>query len=157
VRVGFGVDTHRLTDEGGVLLGGILVDRSQGVAATSDGDVLAHAVCDALLGAAALGDMGSHFPSDDAEWEGADSIGLLGAAVELVRRAGWAPASVDATVVAESIRVAPHREEIRASLADALGIPVSAVSVKATTTDGLGFTGSGEGIMAMAVAVLGEG
>lgn len=156
MRVGLGVDAHRFTDEGGVLLGGILVDRSRGIEATSDGDVLSHAVCDALLGAAALGDMGSQFPSDDAEWEDADSIGLLGAVVELVRRAGWAPASVDATVVVESIRIAPHREDIRASLAAALGIPTSAVSVKATTTDGLGFTGDSEGIAALAVAVLSE-
>jgi 2-C-methyl-D-erythritol 2,4-cyclodiphosphate synthase len=156
VRVGIGVDAHRFTDEGRVVLGGIVVDRSRGVDATSDGDVLAHAVCDALLGAAAIGDLGSQFPSDDPEWEDADSIGLLGMVVGLVRTAGWVPASMDATIVVESIRIAPHREDIRGSLASALGIPVSAVSVKATTTDGLGLTGGGEGIAAMAVVVVRE-
>jgi 2-C-methyl-D-erythritol 2,4-cyclodiphosphate synthase len=156
VRVGIGVDAHRFTDEGRVVLGGIVVDRSRGVDATSDGDVLAHAVCDALLGAAAIGDLGSQFPSDDPEWEDADSIGLLGMVVGLVRTTGWVPASMDATIVVESIRIAPHREDIRGSLASALGIPVSAVSVKATTTDGLGLTGGGEGIAAMAVVVVRE-
>lgn len=154
MRVGQGFDAHRLAESGRIVIGGVVVDRTRGVEATSDGDVLAHAVCDALLGAAALGDLGSHFPSDDPEWAGADGMGLVSSVVTLLSAGGWRPSSVDATVIVESVRIAPHRERIRESLAAALAIPTSAVSVKATTTDGLGITGDGSSIAAMAVAVV---
>jgi 2-C-methyl-D-erythritol 2,4-cyclodiphosphate synthase len=156
MRVGLGVDAHRFTETGEVVIGGVVVDRTRGVEATSDGDVLAHAAGDALLGAAALGDLGSLFPSDDPRWEGADSMGLLATVVDMVRSAGWVPIALDTTVILEGTRIAPHREQIRVLLAAALGVSVGAVSVKATTTDGLGLTGSGEGLAAMAVAVLRE-
>jgi len=127
------------------------------VEATSDGDVLSHAAADALLGAAALGDLGSLFPSDDPGWRGADSLALLAAVVGRVKAAGYRVSSVDATVVAEKVRVAPHREAIRRRLAEVLEVAPGAVSVKATTTDGLGFLGRDEGLAAVVVAVLVEG
>jgi 2-C-methyl-D-erythritol 2,4-cyclodiphosphate synthase len=150
-RVGWGFDAHRLDGEPPLKLGGVIVSDSIGVSATSDGDVLAHAVTDALLGACALGDIGDHFPSDDPAFNGADSMGLLRRAVAMARDAGWATAHVDATVVVESIRVAPHRSEIIAGLGEALSLSQSAISVKATSTDGLGFIGQGEGLAAIAV------
>jgi 2-C-methyl-D-erythritol 2,4-cyclodiphosphate synthase len=153
-RVGWGVDAHRFTEDGTVLLGGVVVDDSRGVMATSDGDVAAHALADALLGAAALGDLGEHFPADQSE--GADSMDILRSVVAMVAAAGFTVTTVDVTVIAQTVRVAPVRDEVRAALADALGIEVDAVSVKATTTDGMGFTGNGEGIAAMAVAVVGS-
>jgi 2-C-methyl-D-erythritol 2,4-cyclodiphosphate synthase len=154
MRVGWGVDAHRFAPDGQVILAGVTVDRDRGVAATSDGDVLAHAAIDALLGAAAMGDIGSHYPPGDERMEGADSMGLLEEVVALLQRGGWAPASVDGTIIAEEVRVAPHRDAIRRSLAGALGIALDAVSVKATTTDGMGLVGRGEGIAAMVVAVV---
>lgn len=154
MRVGWGVDTHRFTPEGKVRLGGVVVDETRGVEATSDGDVLAHAVADALLGAAALGDLGQLFPSADPQWWGADSMDLLREVVGRVGEAGYRVTTVDGTVVAQDVRVSPHRDDIRIALAAALGIDVSGVSVKATTTDHLGFTGRGEGLTALAVAVL---
>lgn len=153
-RVGWGFDAHRFGHGGVVLLCGVVADDERGVAATSDGDVPAHAVADALLGAAALGDLGSMFPSDDPAWRGADSMDLLARVAERVAGAGFRVSSVDLTVIAETIRVAPHREAVRESLAACLGIDVAAVSVKATTTDGMGFLGAGEGLAAVAVAVL---
>ncbi len=122
--------------------------------ATSDGDVAAHALCDALLGAAALGDLGEHFPSDDPRWQDADSMEMLRTVVALLAEAGWVPSSVDVTVVAETVRVAPHRPAMRDRIAAVLGLDVSAVSVKATTTDGLGFLGAGDAIAATAVATI---
>lgn len=154
MRVGWGFDAHRFEDEGSTLLGGVVVDPERGVEATSDGDVLAHAVTDALLGAAALGDIGSHFPSADPRWWQADSMAFVREAVRMAAEAGWRPASVDVTVVAQSVRVGPHRAAIVAGLSEALGIPETAVSVKATSTDGLGFIGRDEGLAAVAVAVL---
>jgi 2-C-methyl-D-erythritol 2,4-cyclodiphosphate synthase len=148
-RVGWGFDAHRLDGEPPLRLGGVIVSDTVGVSATSDGDVLAHAITDALLGACALGDLGEHFPSDDPPSKGADSMGLLRRAV--AADAGWTTAHVDATVVVESIRVAPHRAEIIAGLGEALSLSKSAVSVKATSTDGLGFVGRGEGLAAIAV------
>lgn len=154
VRVGWGFDVHPLTGTPPVILGGVVVDITRGVEATSDGDVASHAVCDAVLGGAACGDIGTHFPSTDPRWVGASSLHFVREAVRLAREAGVVVSFVDVTVVAQSVRVGPHREEIRASLAEALGIPVTAVSVKATTTDGLGMLGRDEGIAAMAVATL---
>jgi 2-C-methyl-D-erythritol 2,4-cyclodiphosphate synthase len=154
LRVGWGFDAHRFAAGGSVRLAGVVVDDQRGVDATSDGDVLAHAVADAVLGAAALGDLGAWFPSSDPASAGADSMGLLRRVVAKVAEAGYRVGSVDATVVAETVRVAPHRDAIRAALGAALGIDLASVSVKATTTDGLGFLGRDEGIAAMAVVVL---
>lgn len=153
-RVGWGFDAHSLNDQPPLTLGGVVVSESIGVEATSDGDVLAHAVTDALLGACALGDIGQHFPSDDPAWVDADSLLFLRQAANMAMAAGWLPAHVDVTVVAEAVRVAPHRDEIRAKLAAALGVDIGAVSVKATTTDGLGFIGRGEGLAAVAVVTV---
>jgi len=153
-RVGWGFDAHSFNDEPPLVLGGVTVSLDQGVSATSDGDVLAHAVTDAVLGAAVMGDIGDHFPSDDPESAGADSMAMLRKAATLALASGWKVAHVDATVVAEGVRVAPHRDAIRDELAGALGASREAVSVKATTTDGLGFTGRGEGIASLAVVTL---
>jgi 2-C-methyl-D-erythritol 2,4-cyclodiphosphate synthase len=150
-RVGWGFDAHRLDGEPPLKLGGVIVSDTVGVSATSDGDVLAHAVADALLGACALGDLGEHFPSDDPASREADSMGLLRRAVTMAADAGWKAAHVDATVVAESVRVSSYRRLIIAGLADALSLGEGAVSVKATTTDGLGFVGRGEGLAVVAV------
>jgi 2-C-methyl-D-erythritol 2,4-cyclodiphosphate synthase len=156
--VGFGFDAHRFGGDGRVLLAGVVVDESRGVLGTSDADVVAHAVADAMLGAAALGDLGTMFPPDDPGWEGADSMAMLGEVVAMVRAAGYHPSSLDVTVISESVRVSPHREAIRESLAGALAVGASQVSVKATTTDGMGFAGKDEGLAAAAVAVVvGEG
>ena len=153
LRIGFGVDAHRLIDRAagadGVILGGIAVD-----SATSDGDVLAHALCDAFLGAAALGDVGELFPSNDPRWVGADSMMMLGVVLETLADAGFRPAQIDTTVIAELVKVAPFREEIRANLAATLSIDIGATSVKATTTDGLGFLGRGEGLAATALVTI---
>jgi 2-C-methyl-D-erythritol 2,4-cyclodiphosphate synthase len=157
MRVGWGFDAHRFGGPGPTLLGGVVVDADRGVEATSDGDVLAHALADALLGAAALGDLGERFPSEDERWSGADSMSLLAEVVGTVVAAGFRVASVDVTVVVERIRVAPHRGAIRNRLAAALGTDAGMVSVKATSTDGLGFVGRDEGLAAVAVAVLEEG
>jgi len=154
VRVGWGVDAHRFSVDGRVLLAGIVADPTRGVEATSDGDVAAHAVVDALLGAAALGDIGVFYPSDDLRWTGADSMAMLADAAGRVVGSGFSISSVDLTVVSETVRVDPIREEMRSALAATLQIPFEAVSVKATTSDGLGFTGRDEGLAALAVAVL---
>jgi 2-C-methyl-D-erythritol 2,4-cyclodiphosphate synthase len=154
VRVGWGFDAHRFSADGRVLLAGIVADDSRGVEATSDGDVPAHAVADALLGAAALGDLGVLFPSDDPAWEGADSMALLDEVMLRVMAAGYRVTSVDLTVIAQSVRVAPHRESMRSALSERLGVEKACVSVKATTTDGMGFLGADEGLAAVAVAVL---
>lgn len=154
MRVGWGFDIHRFSPSGKVLLAGVVATEERGVEATSDGDVVAHAVADALLGAVALGDLGELFPSSDPQWEGADSMVLLGDVAARVTAMGFAVSSVDVTVVAQSIRVSPHRDAIRRTLASAIGIALDAVSCKATTTDGLGFIGQDEGIAAAAVVVV---
>jgi len=152
VRIGWGFDAHRFSADGRVVLAGIVADDSRGVDATSDGDVPVHAVADAVLGAAALGDLGALFPSDDPAWIGADSMALLDEVMLRVMAAGYRVASVDVTVIAQSVRVSPHREAMRIS--ERLGVDVSSVSVKATTTDGMGLPGADEGLAAVAVAVL---
>lgn len=149
VRVGWGLDAHRFGGEPPVLLGGVAVDAEQGVVATSDGDVAAHAIADALLGACAMGDLGHHFPSSDPRWQGADSLDLLRRSRALCPE--FVIDHVDLTVIAETVRIAPHRAAIQSGLAAALGVEPDRVSVKATTTDGMGFAGRGEGIAAMAV------
>lgn len=155
LRVGWGFDAHRLDGEPPLLLGGVTISETVGVSATSDGDVLAHAVTDALLGACSLGDLGDHFPSDDPALEGADSLEILGRTVIMATESGWQVTFVDATVIAESVRLASLRQEVRARLAETLGLSIDSVSVKATTTDGLGFIGRGEGLAVVAVVTVG--
>jgi 2-C-methyl-D-erythritol 2,4-cyclodiphosphate synthase len=150
-RVGWGFDAHPLAGSPPLLIGGVTVSDELGTVATSDGDVLAHAVADALLGAIVGGDLGELFPSDDPTMQGADSMFLLRQVSSMTTGAGWTVAHVDATVILESPRLAPHRDRIRAGLAEALGIGTESVSVKATTSDGLGFIGRGEGVAAVAV------
>ncbi|MET0566602.1 MAG: 2-C-methyl-D-erythritol 2,4-cyclodiphosphate synthase [Acidimicrobiia bacterium] len=150
-RVGWGFDAHPLDGTPPLIVGGVRVSSTVGASATSDGDVLAHAVTDAVLGACVLSDIGEHFPSGDPALAGADSLDLLGQASVMAIAAGWQVEHVDATVVVQEVPIAPHRTEIRANLARALGIVPDLVSVKATTTDGLGFIGSGEGLAAVAV------
>jgi len=151
-RVGIGVDAHALAEGVPLVLGGVRIEHPRGLAGHSDGDVLAHALVDAVLGAAGLGDIGSLFPSGDERFEGADSVELLREAYRQVREAGWTLVNADCVLVGEEPRVAPHRAAMRARLAEALG--GAEVNVRATTTDGLGFTGRGEGLAAHAVALL---
>lgn len=157
MRVGLGFDAHRLGGDGPVTLAGVVVSSERGLLGTSDADVAAHAVADALLGAAALGDLGTHFPSSDPRWEGADSMDLLKRVVTMLTEAGHRPGNVDLTIVSQSVRVAPHRETMRINLAAVLAVDVGAVSVKATTTDHLGAIGRDEGVAAIAMAGLAEG
>jgi len=157
IRVGMGFDVHRFEAGRRLVLGGVEVPFEKGLAGHSDADVLTHAICDALLGAAALGDIGLHFPDTDARYRGADSMELLRRVVALAAARGLRPHNVDAVVVAERPRLAPHVGEMRRRLAGALGLPEGAVSVKATTSERLGFTGRGEGIAAHAVCALREG
>lgn len=153
-RVGIGLDVHALQAGRRLVLGGVEIPHSEGLAGHSDGDALVHAVIDALLGAAGRGDIGQWFPSSDARWAGADSLELLDVVVEALGAEGWRPVNVDATVVAQLPRIGPHVAAMRERLAGVLGLPVDAVSVKATTTDHLGAIGRGEGIGAQAVALL---
>jgi 2-C-methyl-D-erythritol 2,4-cyclodiphosphate synthase len=156
MRIGQGFDAHAFGEGRRLVLGGVTFEGETGLAGHSDGDVLTHAVIDALLGAAALGDIGGHFPSTDERWRDADSIEMLKHVVRLVSQAGLRPLNVDATVIAMKPRLGPHVVALRQNLAMALGIEAARVSVKATTTDGLGAFGRGEGIAAMAVALLYE-
>jgi 2-C-methyl-D-erythritol 2,4-cyclodiphosphate synthase len=153
-RVGFGYDAHRLAAGRELRLGGVLVPFEQGLVGHSDADALLHAITDALLGAAALGDIGTHFPPSDARWKDADSRDLLRGAARVLSEAGWVVDNVDSTVVAERPRLGPHIPAMRAEIARTLGLAVEQVSVKAKTTEGLGFTGSGEGMAAYAVALI---
>lgn len=154
IRIGQGFDVHAFGPGDHLVLGGVRVPHTQGIVAHSDGDVLIHALCDAILGALALGDIGRHFPPSDPQWQGADSRRFLVHCVALAAERGWRIGNVDATVIGERPKVAPHAEAIRAVLAGDLGIAIDAVSVKATTTEQLGFTGRGEGLAAMAVVLL---
>lgn len=154
VRFGHGFDAHRLTEGRPFILGGVRIPFERGPLGHSDADALAHALSDAILGAAALGDLGRHFPDTEAQWKDADSIRLLAACAELVRRAGFEPGNVDATVVVQAPRLAPYLLAMRARIAEALGLPLDAVSVKAKTSEGMGYTGDGTGIAAYAVASL---
>lgn len=154
VRIGQGFDVHAFGEGDHVMLGGVRVPHDRGVLANSDGDVIIHALCDAMLGALALGDIGRHFPPSDPQWRGADSRAFLRHCDGLIREHGWRVGNADATVICERPKVGPHADAMRARLADDLGIEMDAVSVKATTTEKLGFTGRGEGIAAMAVCML---
>ena len=154
MRIGHGYDVHRLVPDRALILGGVNIPWEKGLLGHSDADVLTHAVMDALLGAAALGDIGKLFPDSDAAYAGADSIALLERVTALLREHGWQVGNVDATVVAQAPRLAPYIPEMRRRLAEAMGLDVDCVSVKATTEERLGFTGSGEGMAAHAVALI---
>jgi 2-C-methyl-D-erythritol 2,4-cyclodiphosphate synthase len=151
VRTGLGIDTHRFASGRPLILGGVDVPSERGLAGHSDADVLAHAITDAILGAAGMGDIGLHFPDTDARWKDADSLELLREVVSLAAAEGWTVAHVDATVMLERPKLAPFRDRIAASLAAATG---GTVSVKATTGEGMGFVGREEGVAALAVATL---
>ena len=154
LRIGLGVDAHAFEDGVPLVLGGVEVESPRGLAGHSDGDVVAHSLIDALLGAAGLGDIGSLFPPGEPEWAGASSLGLLARAAAEVRTAGWELVSADCVLIGEEPRIAPHREQMRARLAEAVGVDPERVNVRATTTDKLGFTGRGEGLAAQAVALV---
>ncbi|MEZ4414704.1 MAG: 2-C-methyl-D-erythritol 2,4-cyclodiphosphate synthase [Gemmatimonadota bacterium] len=154
MRIGFGYDSHRFDAARPLILGGVRIEGAPGLAGHSDGDAIAHAVTDALLGATALGDIGRHFPPSDSRWKDADSIDLLRRAVALLKAEGYAIGNVDVTVVTERVRIAPHALSMREALAAALDIPVSAVSVKGKTNEGMGWTGEGVGLAAYAVALV---
>lgn len=154
LRVGHGYDVHRLVEGRALILGGVTVPFDRGLLGHSDADVLTHAVMDALLGAAALGDIGQLFPDSDAAYAGADSMLLLRRVTALLREHGWQAGNVDATVVAQAPRLATYIPDMRRRLAEAMGLDVDCVSVKATTEEKLGFTGSGGGMAAHAVALI---
>jgi 2-C-methyl-D-erythritol 2,4-cyclodiphosphate synthase len=156
IRVGFGYDMHRLQEGRELWMGGVKLDHPLGLQGHSDADVLIHAICDALLGAAGLGDIGQHFPDTDPRWCNADSRDLLRRVLALLTEGGLTPANVDLTVLAQAPRIAPHVAAMRAHIAADLGLPEDRVNVKATTTEGLGFVGRREGIAVHAVALLRE-
>jgi 2-C-methyl-D-erythritol 2,4-cyclodiphosphate synthase len=156
-RTGIGYDSHRLGRDRRLVLGGVEIPHERGLEGHSDADVLAHALTDALLGAAGLGDIGEHFPDTEERWRGADSIELLRAIVAEVRAAGLQIVNADCTVLIEQPRLGPHRAAIRERLAEALGVQAEQVNVKATTGERIGFVGRGEGVAALAVVSLGDG
>ena len=153
MRVGFGFDAHAFETGRRLVLGGVELEHESGLAGHSDADVLSHAIADALLGAARLGDLGDSFPADD-RWRDASSLDILEHSASLLARAGWKVMNVDATVVAQQPRLTPHRARMIENIAGALGLHAGDVSVKATTTDGMGYLGRGEGIAAMAVVLI---
>lgn len=154
MRIGHGYDVHRLVEGRRLILGGVDIPWERGLLGHSDADVLTHAVMDALLGAAGLGDIGQHFPDTDPAYAGADSLKLLEAVMGLLRDAGWRVGNVDATVLAQRPKLAPHIPQMRENLARCMGVDLAQVNVKATTEEGLGFTGTGEGMSAHAVCLL---
>lgn len=154
MRVGHGYDVHAFAEGRKLILGGVDIPHSKGLMGHSDADVLTHAVCDALLGAAALGDIGAHFPDTDAAYKGADSLLLLKAVVKLLKDKGYRIENIDSTLIAQKPKLAPHIEQMRKNLAAALGIEMDSVSVKATTEERLGFTGREEGIAAHALCLI---
>ncbi|MFC0266629.1 2-C-methyl-D-erythritol 2,4-cyclodiphosphate synthase [Kushneria aurantia] len=154
MRIGHGFDVHRFGDGDHLMLGGVRVPFEHGFVAHSDGDVVLHALSDALLGAAALGDIGRHFPDSDERWRGANSRDLLRQVVALLDERGLAPLNVDVTILAQAPKMAPHVDAMREAIAADLGVDAGCVNVKATTTEKLGFTGRGEGIATEAVALL---
>lgn len=154
MRIGHGYDVHRLTEGRDLILGGVKIEYEKGLLGHSDADVLLHAVCDALLGAAALGDIGVLFPDNDAKWKGADSMDLLRKTVAFIREHGYGIVNIDATVLAQAPKLRPYIDRMRGNIAAACGIDADCVSVKATTEEKLGFTGSGEGMAAHAVCLI---
>lgn len=154
IRIGQGYDVHAFVEGDHVMLGGVRVPHDRGVTAHSDGDVVLHALCDAMLGALALGDIGTHFPPSDPRWKGADSRVFLRQCSAMLRERGWRVGNADVTVVCERPKVGPHARAMRELIAGELGIDVDDVGVKATTSERLGFTGRGEGIAALAACLL---
>ena len=154
MRIGMGYDVHKLVEGRKLILGGVEIPYEKGLLGHSDADVLLHAVMDAMLGAAALGDIGKHFPDTDPEFEGISSLKLLKCAAATVRKNGYTVGNIDATIIAQRPKMAPYIEQMRHNIAKALGTDVENINVKATTEEGLGFTGSGEGISANAVCLL---
>jgi len=154
MRIGHGFDVHRFGEGDHIVLGGVRIKHSKGLIAHSDGDVLLHALCDALLGAAALGDIGTHFPDTDEAFEGADSRVLLRECVGLIAERGWKVANTDMTIIAQSPKLAPYKADMASNIAQDLNISLGAVNVKATTTEKLGFEGRKEGISCHAVVLL---
>ena len=154
IRIGQGYDVHAFGDGDHVVIGGVRVPHERGVLAHSDGDVVIHALCDAMLGALALGDIGTHFPPSDPQWKGADSRVFLRHCNTLIGERGWRVGNADVTVICERPRIGPHAQAMRELLAADLGCQVDAVGIKATTSETLGFTGRGEGLAAMAVCLL---
>ena len=154
MRVGMGYDVHRLVEDRDLIIGGVKIPYEKGLLGHSDADVLLHAIMDALLGAAALGDIGKHFPDNDPAYKGADSLMLLKKVGELLSEEGYVIENIDSTIIAQRPKMAPHIEQMRRNIADTLGLDINRVNVKATTEEGLGFTGRGEGISAQAVALI---
>ena len=154
IRIGHGYDVHKLVSDRKLIIGGVDIPYEKGLLGHSDADVLLHAISDALLGAAALGDIGKHFPDTDDAYKNANSALLLKKIGEILKDAGYTPSNIDATVIAQAPKLAPYIEEMRKNIANALSIDISAVSVKATTEERLGFTGSGEGIAAHSVCII---
>lgn len=156
MRIGQGIDAHVFQAGRKLVLGGVTIDHHQGLAAHSDGDVVLHALCDALLGAAALGDIGQHFPPSDMQWKDADSRDLLRQVVSMVQNRSFTISNADLTVVTEAPRLSSYIDAMRGNISSDLGVAISCVNVKATTTEKMGFTGRGEGIAAFAVVLLDE-
>ncbi|TMM27463.1 MAG: 2-C-methyl-D-erythritol 2,4-cyclodiphosphate synthase [Actinobacteria bacterium] len=154
LRIGLGVDAHAFAEGVPLVLGGVVIESPRGLAGHSDGDVISHALIDALLGGAGLGDIGSLFPPGEPEWEGASSLDLLRRAAAQVREAGWELVNADCILIGEEPRIAPLREQMRGRLASAVAVDAERVNVRATTTDKLGFTGRGQGLAAQAVALV---
>ncbi len=154
IRIGQGVDVHAFCEGDHVVLGGVSIPHDRALAAHSDGDVALHALCDAMLGAAAMGDIGVHFPPSEKKWAGADSRDLLRKVVLLLRREGWTVVNADITLICELPKISPYSEQMRANIAADISVDITDISVKATTTEGLGFCGRGEGISAVAVVLL---
>lgn len=154
IRIGHGYDVHRLVDDRKLIIGGVDIPWEQGLLGHSDADVLLHAIADGILGALAMGDIGKHFPDTDLAFKGADSMKLLGHVVELVRGRGYRVGNLDATIVAQRPKMAPHIQTMRENIARACGVEVDRINVKATTEEGLGFSGRGEGIAAHAVVLM---
>jgi 2-C-methyl-D-erythritol 2,4-cyclodiphosphate synthase len=157
LRIGQGVDVHTFTDGDHVTLGGVRIPHTHGIKAHSDGDVLIHALCDALLGALALGDIGHHFPDNDPAYKGIDSRILLREVMSKVRALGWGVVNADMTVLAEAPRLAPHIDAMRAVLAGDMGVGLDRVNIKATTNEGMGYVGRREGILAYATVLVSQG
>ena len=156
MRIGMGYDVHRLVENRELILGGVTIDYELGLLGHSDADVLLHAIMDALLGAAALGDIGKHFPDNDEKYRGADSLWLLECVRGKVKEAGYVVGNVDATIIAQKPKMAPHIPQMRANMAKAMGIDESQLNIKATTEEKLGFTGREEGIASQAICLLNE-
>ena len=154
MRIGSGYDVHKLAEGRDCIIGGVKIPYEKGLLGHSDADVLLHAIADALLGAAALGDIGRHFPDNDPQYKGADSRKFLSHVVGLILAEGYCIINIDATIIAQKPKMAPHIEQMRKNIAEALGIEVDQINIKATTEEGLGFTGTGEGISSQAIAAL---